>query len=213
MIGIYKLFFQTLPESLKNYPFLQPAERLQWAVFTGKRDLSICCLNIKSLNAPSRKLSTLQKSQVSNVSFWHKSRSILLFINRLSKAPISTKRKACQVIGLLGGLYILAQFCEKRQKSIVYSVCLGTRWCQLALGRVVVMDRCAFVFVCVCGVYMQVCIHVQICMGTRVYDFMCTCVILCVWRLETDIKCLPQSLHFIYITALCMHVNIMSVCM
>lgn len=162
---MHKLFFQTLHESLKNYSFLQPAERLQWAGFTGKRDLSICCLNIKSLNAPSRKLSTSQKSQVLNVSFWHKCRSILLFINRLSKAPISTERKACQVIGLPGGLCILAQFCEKRQKSIVYSVCLGTRWCQLALGRVVVMDRCAFVLVCVW------CIHACVYSCSNMYGY------------------------------------------
>lgn len=177
MIGIYKLSFQTLHESLKNYPFLQSAEHLQWAEFTGKRDLSICCLNIKSLNAPSRKLSTLQKSQVSNISFWHRSRSILLFINRLSKAPISIERKACQIIGLSGGLCILAQFCEKRQKSIVYSVCLGARWCQLALGRVVVMDRCVFVFVYVCVVYTCMCVF----MFKYVWVFMCMISYAHVW--------------------------------
>lgn len=159
MIGIYKLLFQTLHESLKNSPFLQSAESQQWAVFTGNRDLSICCLNIKRLNVPSRKLSALQKSQISNVSFWHKSRSMFLFINRLSKAPISTKRKAC--LGALGG-----------------------RWCQLALGRVVVMNTCKFVCVYVC-VYSRSNVYSYSCVWFHMLVWLCVCV---GQRLTSDLR-------------------------
>jgi hypothetical protein len=131
---------------------------------------------------------------VLNVSFWHKNRSILLFINRLSKAPISTEGRhaklSCFVLGALclgsvqwGGTEIYSEFSLP-----------GWSWCSLLW-----VEWWKWTDVCMCVLYTCMCVCMLKCVRVHmcVCGFMYTCVILCARRPEIDTGV------FLYISSLC----------